>query len=51
MHEVYEDTVKQPYVPQGSVEPSAVGVEKLEFILPDNGMTQKLPSLFVFFLS
>ena len=51
IHEVYEDTVKRPYVPQGSVEPSAVGVEKLEFILPDNGMTQKLPSLFLFFLS
>ena len=30
--------VKHPYVPQGRLEPSAVGVEKLDFVLSDNGM-------------
>ena len=38
MHEVYEDTVKRPYIPEGNIEPNAAGVEKLEFIIPDNGM-------------
>ena len=38
MHEVYEDTVKRLYIPEGNVEPNAAGVEKLEFVIPDNGM-------------
>lgn len=38
MHEVYEDTVKQPYIPEGNAEPKAAGVEKLEFVILDNGM-------------
>lgn len=38
MHEVYEDTVKRPYIPEGNVEPNAAGVEKLEFVISDNGM-------------